>query len=52
MEVASIAMPMPVTARHRSIVQNPVATVVSAVAPENIAIPSNKTVLREKCDSR
>src|ERR1700730_9730928 len=47
-----MAMPMPVTARQTSIVQNPVATVVSIVAPEKIAIPSISTVLREKRDSR
>src|SRR6266851_8359580 len=52
MDVASMAMPMPVTARQKSIVQNPPATVVSIVAPEKIAIPSISTVLREKRDSR
>ncbi len=52
MDVASMAMPMPVTARQKSIVQNPVATVVSIVAPEKIAIPSIRTVLREKRESR
>ncbi len=52
MDVASMAMPMPVTARQKSIVQNPVATVVSNVAPEKIAIPSISTVLREKRDNR
>src|SRR6266853_587774 len=52
MDVASMAIPMPVTARQKSIVQNPAATVVTIVAPEKIAIPSISTVLREKRDSR
>src|ERR1700686_1345169 len=50
--VASIAIPMPVTARQKSMVQNPVATVSSIVAPEKIAIPSERTVLRENRDSK
>src|SRR5579862_3377748 len=52
MDVASMAMPIPVTARQKSMVQNPVATVVSIVAPEKMAIPRISTRLRENLESR
>ena len=41
-------MPIPCAAKQTSMLKKPTATVVSAVAPEKMAMPISRTVLREK----